>query len=381
MNNIAALYTFELKKIGNRKIVWITAAVMLFICILMSLSGVLFNSYTMDGVQISGYDYMIKNRTAARNLSGRFIDDALLTEMQEDRSQDYNEIYNFVWKIYGEDDGAVKRTDADSLYAKRQSNLQEQWDTQKLTSRETAYWQSKEASLPARYTYEYAKGYKHILSEIAVLNIMLLLVTAVCLSGVFSDERLQKTDQITVCCRNGRTPLSLAKILAGITFGLAAAVFLYTAAALSSLLLYGPDGYTAALQLILPESSWTLGAGGTVLLCFALYLAAAILYSILAMFLSAALKSSTAAMYFMLGFMLLSLLVKIGPRFRVASQIHSYLPANFLSMDCFTDNRLVPLLGAQLTNCQFILILYPAISLIILMIGNIVYRHYQVSSR
>ena len=79
MNNIVVLYGFELKKILNRRIVWFTASAMFLICILMSLSGVLFNSYNVDGVQLSAYDYMVKNRASARNLSGRPIDNTLLS--------------------------------------------------------------------------------------------------------------------------------------------------------------------------------------------------------------------------------------------------------------------------------------------------------------
>lgn len=381
MNNLAVLYSFELKKIVNRKIVWITASAILLICVLMSLSGVLFSSYTIDGAQVSAYDYMVKNRANARKLSGRPIDNTLLAEMQADHSRAYNEIYTYAWNLYDGDDEAVMHTDAASLYAARQSILQKQWETLKLTPREITYWQSRESSLPAVYTYEYTKGYQTILSGTATLNIMLFLLITVCLSGVFSDERLRKTDQLTLCCRCGRTPLYLAKILAGITFGLGAASLLYAAAAASSLLLYGADGYSAVLQLILPNSSWTLRAGGTVLLFFALYLLVSVLYSMLAMFLSETLKSGAAAMDLMIGGMLLSGLITIGPRLRLASQIHSYFPDHFLSMESITDNRLVSLFGAQLTNWQFVLILYPAMALVILITGSLFYRHYQVSSR
>lgn len=381
MNNIVVLYGFELKKILNRRIVWFTASAMFLICILMSLSGVLFNSYNVDGVQLSAYDYMVKNRASARNLSGRPIDNTLLTEMQADNTRAYSEIFTYAWNIYGRDDQAVMNTDAASLYAARQSNLQKQWETQKLTPREIAYWQNKEASLPAAFTYEYAKGYQIILSGIMALNIMLLLLVTVCLAGIFSDERLRKTDQLTLCCRSGRTPLYLAKILAGITFGLGAASLLYSTSAITSLLIYGADGYNAVLQLILPNSSWTLSAGETVLLFFVLYLVVSVLYSMLTMILSETLKSGTATMDLMIGAMLLGALIKIGPRLRLASQIHSYFPAQFLGMDSITDHRLVSLFGVQFTNWQFILILYPAIALIILIIGGTLYRHYQVSSR
>mgnify|MGYP000718357084 CR=1 FL=1 len=64
--------------------VWIACAVTLVLCAGISLSNLLRVSYiTDDGEEISGYEMMKMNREYARDLSGRAIDNILLSEMQE----------------------------------------------------------------------------------------------------------------------------------------------------------------------------------------------------------------------------------------------------------------------------------------------------------
>lgn len=413
MHNLGTLYAYEMRKIWKRKIVWITLGIMLVLSIFMGLSGILSSSYSVDGVTISAYQMMADDRAYAKKLSGRSIDDTLLKEMQEayrnlkilqtsekqpnpdtsDSIQNtitvdsgnientaplYSEIYSYAENILGSNHDTVMQTDAAALYVERTANIQNHWDKQQLTSQETSYWKEKETQVQIPPVYEYTKGFQTILSEIFMLNIMVLLLTAICLSNVFSDEHLRKTDQMTLCCSLGRKPLYLAKMLAGSTFSFLSALFLFSASAVTTLLLYGTDGFHAALQLILSDSSWTFSLGEGMLIFLAILLIASLLYGITAMLLSELTRSSVAAMAIMVGPMILTLFLDMPKRFRILSQLYSYLPTQLVTAESLADNRLISLFGTYFTKLQTGPVLYLLLSLILLAIGGRTYRNYQV---
>ena len=83
MNTIGTLYIYELKKIGNRKVVWIVGLIMLALSIFLSVGDLVTSSYYGE-TSVSAYQAMKINRENAEKLSGRTIDDTLLREMQED---------------------------------------------------------------------------------------------------------------------------------------------------------------------------------------------------------------------------------------------------------------------------------------------------------
>ncbi len=83
MHRIYALYGFELKKILMRKIVWITLGVMIALNIWIPFADLSSTGYWVDSKDYTGYELMTVDRDAAEKLSGKPIDDTLLSEMQE----------------------------------------------------------------------------------------------------------------------------------------------------------------------------------------------------------------------------------------------------------------------------------------------------------
>lgn len=175
---------------------------------------------------------------------------------------------------------------------------------------------------------------------------------AICLSGVFSVEHLQKTDAVILCSRYGKRHLYLAKILVGITFGAVTAILLFETAAVFSIFIYGADGFGAALQLAFPLSLWKISVGGSVLLLLFLLLVISVLYSIGIMVLSEIMKNSAAVIAFPVGLMILTMLVDAPYQFRIPSQIYDLLPTNLLIRRELWDDRLVSVCGRFFTNVQ-----------------------------
>ena len=101
------LYKFELRKIINRKILWITGGILLMALLLWGLaSAVLPQSREYSTVSLSGLEMNRAEREAAEQIAGRKIEQKLLDEMQPayeefivdgdyKKALPYLDIYNF----------------------------------------------------------------------------------------------------------------------------------------------------------------------------------------------------------------------------------------------------------------------------------------------
>lgn len=291
MKRIGTLYAYELKKIASRKIVWIVGIIMIFLCAFLSFSDLISSSYYGED-EISGYEAMKINREYARNLADRKIDDTLLREMQDyysredveesndsisdgqisiitDESQEdeidkgikeYTPIYAYVKEIT-EDSNMALEISSDELYKMREKSILQNRTDQMLTEKEMDYWEEKDKQIETPFTYEYTESWSNLWNYMYTINYMILLMLAICLSNVFSVEYLRKTDAIILCSQYGKKHLYLAKVLAGISFGVIIAILFFGITAISSICVYGADGFSAALQIAFPLSSWNISNG------------------------------------------------------------------------------------------------------------------------
>ncbi|MCB7303158.1 ABC transporter permease [Bariatricus massiliensis] len=385
MNVTGRLYVYEIRKIIHRKIVWIAGAVMVLLCVFLSVSDLVSSVY--DG-EISGYERMKIVRQYARNLSGRRIDDTLLKEMQdsyregaaEGEVRAYLPIYMFVQDITGADE-VSQEIDSEGLYLMRQDSISQNRADQMLTEKERQYWSEKDSKIETPFTYEYGDGWSNLWEYAYTINYMLLLMITISLSNVFSMEHFGKTDAIILCSQYGKKQLYLAKILAGITFGAVTAIILFGVSAVSSIAIYGADGFHTALQIAFPMSSWTMSIGGAVLVLLFILILVSVLYSIVIMFLSEALKNSVAVMAIPVGIMILTMLVDIPYQFRLVSQIYDLLPTNLLTAWELWDDRLVSVFGKYLTNFQIAPIIYCVTAALLFFVGKRIYERYQIGAR
>lgn len=385
MNWLGRLYFYEIKKIMCRKMVWIVGIIMVLLCVFVSISDLISTSY---GEGNNGYERTEITKQYARNLSGRNIDDDLLQEMQEsyreemkdEKVREYLPIYLFVQDITGNDD-LSQELDADELYLERQKSIDQNRADQMLTEKEIEFWKEKELQIEIPITYEYTDGWSNLWVYVSTINFMLLLMLAICLSNVFSMEHSRKTDAIILCSQYGRKQLYIAKILAGVTFALVASIVLFGTTAISSLVVYGIDGFNAALQSAFPMSSWTTSIGESILILFFTLLVVSVLNSIVIMFLSELLKNSVVVMAIPVGIMLLTMMIDIPYQFRFFSQIYDLLPTNLLMVWELWDDRLVPLFGEYLTNFQIAPIIYFVIAILLFIAGKRIYQKYQIGAR
>lgn len=401
MRNLMTLYRYEFRKILNRKLQWITLAVILTIS-LFTVSSALFGQSYVDGkVLESHYEAMQKDSAYARALNGRPIDQTLLSEMQEayrkiplnrDRfsltkeyqtwARPYSAIFQFADGILGFSDlGEMQEweADEDALYAARLETVKNSLGH--LSERERNYWLEQDARLPKPFIFRYAEGYWTLGSCFYTFGLEIFLLIAICLSGIFSEEHTRRTDQLLLSSSLGKKELYRAKILAGVSYALFCSMLIDLLMILTGLSLYGFDGFSAPIQLASWRSSMSLCAGQLLLILSALLLAASIVTAAFVMLLSAALNSSIGALSVNAGLILMTMFLSIPEEYRLACQLFDLLPANMTSVWGVLSTYLTPFFGSYLKLWQLALLVYPAFAVLFVLAGHSVWNRWQVNGR
>ncbi|MDE7007280.1 MAG: hypothetical protein K2P07_03845, partial [Lachnospiraceae bacterium] len=209
--------------------------------------------------------------------------------------------------------------------------------------------------------FRFKEGYWHLHDSMYTVGFLVIFATAICLAGVFADERGRKMDQLILSSKYGRNPLYLAKVLSGISFTVLFVMLICGLSVLETYFLYGLEGFDAAFQLIMPSFSYPVTAGESVLTAFAMLGAAAVITGVFVMVLSEVLHNSLGTLALTVGIIILSMVFPssaIPERYRLISQLWSYLPSNFVAVWEIFSFRTVPVLGMVLVSWQAVPILY-----------------------
>jgi ABC-type transport system involved in multi-copper enzyme maturation permease subunit len=380
MNVLRQLYPYELKKLLQKKAMWIATLIIVTFCIAINLSGIIEDCGSLANVR--------QQNEAAHTLSGRAIDDKLLTEMKDSLPEEqiesspndpYFEIERFV--VFSTLNSKSLRTiDEETLYQARTEQVQSNRKDLNLTENEERFWSGKESRISTPITYTYFKGYRHFFSNAYISNYMLIILIGLSLSIVFADEYEKKTDQLLLCTLWGKQKLFHAKMLAGVTVGLLQTLLLFSIPCVFGAVFYGTDGFDAAIQLLVPECSLSLSVGTAFLITLGVALLIGFLYSVFSLFLSVVFKTRAVVIAVMV-FQLFSSMVNLPPVFRVLSDAWNYLPGSFLGAWMFTECRLVPIPGHYLTAYQAAPILYLLIGIPLTVFARKSYRNWQITGR
>lgn len=402
MRNLGTLYRFELKKIFQKKLVWITFAVML-LAVVLSASGEVLGSYYVDGVKVDTHYHMMKtDRAYERALNKRAVDQKLLAEMQAgyakipedaDRysitqeyqtyARPYSAVFNFVRQASGMamEEVRIWQPDEEEFYRLREEALEEEREYWQLTEAEKDFWRKEESKLQLPFVFFYAGGYSKLADVSYTANLAALLLVGICLAGVFTDEHTRRTDQLLLAGKLGKKELYRAKMLAGMSFGAACALILSAAVWICCLGIYGADGFHAAVQFIFSGYSGKLSAGGAALILYGLLIVASVMVSAFVMMLSELLHSNIGTLAVLFGILLVPMFVNIPAQYRTVSQIFCYLPGELVNLWNTFDMRLVKVSGIFLTAWQAAPLLYLVLTAAFCLIAGRAYRRYQVGGR
>lgn len=402
MNNFGTLYGFELKKILQRKMVWVTMLMMLLLCGVI-VGGEVLGNYVVDGEVVDSHYHMMQtDRAYGRALTGRKVDQELLAEMAEaygrlpegeERytltgeyqryARPYSAVLHLVRQTMGiqMEEAIVWQADEDAFYAGRLSHEEKVWDAGYLTEEEKTFWRKKEEMLAKPMVFAWDEGYSVLASAAYPLGLMLLLLIAISLSGVFPQEHDRRTDQLLLCSRLGKKQLYLAKMLAGVSFAAFASLVFSAVSIGTSLAVYGADGFDAPAQLLYQTYPWDFTVGEAVLILYGLMLAAAMLTGLFVMLLSEILHHALGTLAVVSGTILLTLFLNIPRQYVLASRIYGYFPCNLLREENAFDAGLVRFFGTFLTVWQAAPVFYLLLGIGFFMAGSRLYKRYQVSGR
>ena len=376
MGNYGELYRFEIKKImKNRLTVAMLIVTVLFILIEAFIPK-LYLSKEMEDAQ--------------KVLDGTVIDDALLQEMYPKLISNGtvwtadNAMYE---KIADMEDGILpdganlSDYSADELYKERKSAIMAMMQEDNLTERELQWWKNENSKIDTPFTYRYCQGTINLAQGMSLTLMCIMLISALCLSTVFTIEHRQRTDQIVISCRNGRRKTFFLKIAAGLSVVIGCCLVSAALLALLIAILYGMDGLGAAVQLELPLSDYSFTMGQFIIVQMIVMITAAILFASFAMAISEVVKNSLAVMGIMVGLFIFSQLELIPPRFRVLAQIKAMLPSNQISILSLMEHRLVGFGGHYVTTYVASPVIYILISVFLIVIGKIAYDRFQITGR
>jgi ABC-type transport system involved in multi-copper enzyme maturation permease subunit len=404
MKQFGILYRYELKKIIKKKLLWVT----FFICMALTAVSVLSNlmgSYYVDGEIVDTHYHMFLVDSAySRTLSGRKIDQKLLEEMTEaygkipqaaDRytlteeyqtyARPYSSVFNTVrwWSGMETEELMNWEADEEELYALKAAACKEYYEWLFLTDREKVFWAEKEAQTDKPVTYIYYEGYADLMRKIKVIGMLMLLLTAVCLSGVFPEEHMRRTDQLMLSSIFGKKDVYWAKILAGISVSVAVSALMTVLAAGLSLGIYGSEGFGAAFQLYPSNNlySYPITMGQACLIAYGMLFIIAILASLFVMVLSELLHSSIAALSVSTGIIVAGIICSVPAQYRVLAQIWNWMPMTVLHSWNIFDLRLLTVFGHPFLAWQALPVIYILCSIGLAVIGKHFYKEYQVSGR
>lgn len=402
MDIFKSLYCYELKKILQKKIVWITAIVVA-VTFVISVVADMVGTYYVDGVAVDTYYHMYQtDRTYRQALDGRVIDQSLLEEMKAgyDKlpagvekyslteeyniyARPYSAIFNWVKNMTGMYTAEALTWTADEadMYARHENYLEESWKAELLTEEEKEFWQQKESELTLPVTYKFCDGYDKLMSLHYTVGIISLAAMAICMAGIFTEEHTRKTDQLILCSRYGREKLYWAKLAAGVSFSALLSIFYIGVSFLSVFVLHGLDGFTAPFRLLNAGYSYDLTVGEAILIMYGMIVAACIVTGVFTMVLSEWVESNIGALSIVVGMIILSMFVNMPEHNRFIYQLWNYLPSNFVAVWSIFSKQTVSVFGKIFTAWQAVPVMYMMAAVVLMMLGRVAYVKYQVKGR
>ncbi len=403
MNIFLTLYHYELKKILGRKLVWI-ALFLCIGCIIFAEIGNLSGNYYVEGEAVDTHYHMFQVDSAyQRALSGRVVGQELLeetmsayskipktaeryteTEEYQKYARPYSDIFQIIWRWIERNPWYEGwQAEEQSLYEARADRQEEAWTDLFLSDTEKAFWQEQEEKINKPFTYYYHEGYSTILKDLDTVGILMLLLTAVCLSGVFPEEHMRRTDQMILSSAKGRTVAYWAKLSAGISVSFLCAVLTGLAVVTVALVIYGAEGFQTAVQLYsyMNIYAYPLSIGQACVIAYGVFLVAAVLMGVLVMVGSELMHNSIATLALFTGAIIAGAMFDIPAQYRAAAQIWQSLPMSFLSRRGIFSEWLIVAGGQCFTAWQAVPLLYVIGGAVAAAAGAKIYRRYQVSGR
>lgn len=382
MKNLGTLYRYELKKIWKRKLTWVVPLALAALMVYVAISGV--SSEVKERQQFL--------RDGALRIDGQIMDEAFFSTMRKTLSEagkignHFNDVYfygvnsDYYYPYYMaiEMNLDPKAAMAEDFYNARRALIEEKWAAQRLTGKEIAYWSAQEMRVQQPFIFRSTRdGLNDCLTVIYGISTIIPVVIAVCLCGVFSEERRTRADQMIFSSKQGKGTICFAKLLAGGTAALCAAILVIGAVCGTYAALKGWNSFDAAIQIIYLDSSLPITLGQALFIMFGLLLLYGLLCGGVTMLVSVLTRNTIAALAAPIVFMIAQAWVKL-PDLQAAD----YLPNQLFNGGYALCNvRLAGFFGAFLNNIEFAFLLYGSITVLLTALCGLGWRRNAVNGK
>ncbi len=393
---------YELKKLLNRKVVWVSMVVSLLLCAITVCSP-LIGSYYVNGEAVStNYEEFQTDKAYQLALDGRVIDEALIGEMQEayakvpleveqyslteeyqEYARPYSAIYHYVRLTTGLTGEEAIRwvADTENMHEKRLESQEKRWESYLLTDIEKDYWRAQEEKIEHPVVFRYMGAYSVLISAVYTVGLVAIFVVSICLAGAFPQEHAKRTDQLILSSKWGRRKVYGAKFGAGIllAFGMSLVMVLFTL--VLTLAVYGTEGFQGAFQLEYSGSSAAISVGEAALIAYTMVLFAGVFMGTLVMMLSEVLHSSVGTLAIATGIIVLPMFFIMPEEYRVLGQLWSYLPSDFVAVWSLFSPQTVVIGKVVLQAWQAVPVLYTVLGVVFALVTKRAFVRYQVNGR
>jgi len=396
------IYWYEIRKLTGKRL-FSVMAVLCALCIAITSFAGIIGTYYVDGEPVeSHYEAFKKDQAYRKALSGRLVDQILiretldgyarvpadtprytLTEEYETFARPYSDIFNLIRVWTGMDLASLQAWDADeaALYEARSERLETLWQSIPLTEGEKVFWRHMESQIDTPLRYVYHEGYENILSCYLTVGMLMLLFVAICLSNLFPDERIRRTDQLVLSSIDGRETVYWAKIFAGVTVSVAAATLMSLMTMCLNLAFYGAEGFSMPVQVSFLTYSYPITIGQACMIAYSILIITSVLAAVFVMFISELSGSGIVSLSVSACLIILGNVIVIPTQYRAAAQIWDWLPMAYLSTWNVFDARMLTLFGRSFVSWQIVPFLYILLSAILATVGKCIYQQRQISGR
>lgn len=394
MNNMAVLYRAELKKILGKRAVWISTVLGLLFILLVGL-----NNLSSDGMKM----YVKKQEGALTAISGQKLDESFLNNYHsliakelEEHPEQYGEagsyelgevyakasaniemkaLYDYLYNVI-RDKSLIPGVTADEFYEAMRYDIEHDGAELGCSDGEMDEWLEIYDSIDKPIAYSYAMSYENILDVLFIIGWILVLSISIALSGAFADEKTYRTDALILSTRNGRLPICMVKIAAGVTFALIQTVLLLGVCLGTMFAFYGATGWNAMIQNAIPSSPWNITIGTMVLIYLGLAVLVSVFFAVTNMTLSHLTKSAVATLALHAAIIFAGLF-NVPGKLGTVAKLWQIRPTMALYYGTFCNTFMY----GRFNNVQISVILYMIFTIIMGVMLILSYKRSQVESR
>lgn len=371
------LYKYELLKILKNKVALVTFIVAFCFAFIQGEFEVSGNITPTDLEEYQEIDDRAVDQSLLNELK-EISDDA--GNIQDENRKGYEQLSAWMEETIGYR-APIKEIDIDTVYSKREKNIQEGYDAMRLSQGEIGFWANKEKEVDKPFLFHETIRSGGILEGTTNYMLLMAIIIGASLSMIFASETQRKTDPMLRVAINGNKELYFAKILAGMSyiFGcitvLIATFYAYTACR------WGITGMDCMVQAYLPLARIDMTIGELLVIILMLLFCGILLISSFALFLSNVTRNGVATMTIVIGSFigLLVATLHVPLKLRVLSQILYMLPGTMVSSSILYDYRLIRI-GKYFMSYQIAPIVYILFSIAFIVAGYVFYDKYEIKS-